>query len=214
MHPLDLPSTSVNFCQLSVRPQELPLTVRASAGTSVNFAQHSIRLWELPSISVNFPYVSGKFHQLSVHPLELPSTSVNYPGALGILSNSVNFLWIRRPSVNFCQLSVRLWDLSSTFRASVELSVKFGGPSVRLRDLPSISVSFPCVCGTFCQFWSTLRASAVPSINFRHLSVFGGTFRHFPSTFHASVGCSVNFCQLLCICRTFRQFPTSFHASL
>ena len=52
-------------------------------------------------------------------------------------------------SINFCQLSVHPRDHASNFHASVRHSV-----------------NFPFVRGTFRQLWSTLRVSAVPSINF------------------------------------------------
>ena len=64
-----LPWTSVNLCQLFVRPWDLPSTFRASAGSLPTF-----RASEGPSIE--FPYIRGRsinFRQLSVHPRDYPS---------------------------------------------------------------------------------------------------------------------------------------------
>ena len=108
-----------------------------------------------------------------------------------------------RPSVNFCQLSVHLRNLPSTFCASVELL--------------SNSLSFSCVRGLFekvpygcwisCQHHSTFRAVAGLSVSFLCIR---GTFRQLLSTFHASKGLFVNF---PCVCRTFRELPSTFCAS-
>ena len=62
------------------------------------------------------------------------------------------------------------------------------------------SVNFPCVCVTFCQLQSTIRAAAGPSVGFLCIS---GTFHEYSVCLHNIPSTSVNF---PCICRTFHQF--------
>ena len=104
-----------------------------------------------------------------------------------------------RPSVNFCQLSVHLRNLPSTFCASVEIlcpnsvsfscvrglfeKVQYGcwifcQHQLTFRAVAGLSVSFLCIRGTFCQlsirsrdYLFTFRVSARHSVNFRQLSV-------------------------------------------
>ena len=122
-------------------------------------------------------------------------------------------------SSNFCQLSVSLLDLSSTFHAAVDITSTFLAPaqpsvnfhqlSVRLSDLPwtvlmaawpsvkflcgcGHSVNFLCVSTTFRQYPPFLPCIHWPSVSLHLLSVL----RNFPSIFRASTGPSVNFCQL------------------
>ena len=127
---------------------------------------------------------SINFRQLSVHPRDYPSTfrvsvgpSVRLPSTFSatmlpcVLSAYVNF---KRVHMTICQLSVHPRDIQLTFRASMGLSVSFHQFSVHLWEHASNfnasvrhSVNFPFVCGTFRQLWSTLRVSAVPSVNYR-----------------------------------------------
>ena len=110
------------------------------------------------STSVNFSCIPRTLHQLSVC-------------LLNILEN---FHAAARPSVNFCQLSVHLRNLPSTFCASAELI--------------SNSVSFLCFRGLFEKF----RTAVGSSVNTSQLSV---RLRDFPSAFCASTGHSFNFRQ-------------------
>ena len=148
--------------------------------------------------------------------------SVNFLCFYGTLSTFANFLCgcgtfrqlpstfraAAGPSINFCQLSVRQQDLPSTLFAAA-------GPSVNLL----------CSCSTFCQlplpfcaawdFLSILHALAVPSVNFRHLSMPLETFHQLSMwpqdlspTFRAVTEPTVNFqqhsVQLQVLSSTFR----------
>ena len=77
VRPWDLPPPSVNsscvlgtFCQYFVHPWDLPKTIRTADGPSVNFSQLTVLLRD----SVNFPCNDGTYCQLSMHPRDLPST--------------------------------------------------------------------------------------------------------------------------------------------
>ena len=155
VHPLDFPSTLVNFscaqgnfCQLSVHPMDiLPITVNllyingsfhqllsffcASERSSINSCEHSLHLKDLLSTSVKFRASAGHFvyfRQCFVHPLDLPSTFRANAG----------------PSLYFYQLSVRPQNLLSTFCTAE-------GPSI----------NHPL----------TFRAFVDPAVNFRHISL-------------------------------------------
>ena len=129
----NLPSTSVHFQCISRILHQL-LCIRGT------FHQLSVRpqiFLQLVSTSVNFQCGRGTLCQHSVRPQDLPSTfrastgpSVNFPGSHGIFRKIVStFLASKGPSVNFhqlslqpanfCQLSVYLCDLPSTFCTAV-----------------------------------------------------------------------------------------------
>ena len=153
-----LPSTSVNFLQ----PLELHSTFCASVGPSVHFPCICRTFRQLPSTlsasagpCIKFLCVSGTFSQLSVRSWYLPSVW----SALRVCAV---------PSVNFHQYFVHPWDLPKR--------------SVRLMDLPSTSVNYPCGLGTYCQL----------SVHPRDLQ----------STFWPSAGSFINF---QCGLGTFRQ---------
>ena len=223
LHPLDLPSTSVDFPsisgtinQQSVHQWDLSSTFSESAGPALNFPrirgtfrQPLSTFCASAGHSVNFLFIRGTFRQLSVRPLGLPSS---------FCKAVVSFVY-------FCQLSVCLWGIlwnhhasagpPSTFRTAAWPSINFNQLYVRPRKLPS-----------------TFGAATGPSINFRQLLYILGTFR---LTFHWTVGSSITFSQIsvrcirqlvstfraaagpsvnfLCVCTTFRQLPISFYAS-
>ena len=211
-------SAYVNFtfvrrtiCQLSVQQSDIPSifvhprdsspTFSAFAGSSVSFHQLSVRPLNIPSTSINIPCGHGTFHQFSVQLRDLSPTFRASEGP------SINFPYVRGRSVNFCQLSVWLRDYqifmcqrnilssSANIRAASGPSINLRQLSMRLQNLLSTSVNFPCIhvtfrqlastfCasvghsvifpfirGTFRQLWSILRVSTVPSVNFRELFV-------------------------------------------
>ena len=164
---------SVNCCQLSMRPGDLPSTsvklqcdqeiicelsanFHAAGRPSVNFRQHFV--WSGDSV---------KCHQLSVQPGDLLSTYVNIlccqetfhqlPSTFCAAGRpSINFVifpcgW--GPSVNFCQRSVQPGDLLSTY------------------------VNILCCQETFHQLPSTFCAAGRPSINFVIFPCGWETFR-------------------------------------
>ena len=124
---MNFPCNNGTSCQLSIRPRDLPSTFHMSAGYSIDL------------------------HQLYVHPRVHPSF----------------FCASVVPFINFSQLSVHPRDLPSTFLASVRLSIKFLCgcrtfrklllTSVHPQHLPSTSINFPCISGTFHELKSTFR---------------------------------------------------------
>ena len=141
----------------------------------------------LPVHRQHFQCINWTFWQLLVRRRHIPSTSEASTGP------SVNILCV---DVAFRQLPVLLWhfcQLPSTFHVAAGPSINFRQLSVRQRDLPSTlfaaagpSFKLPCSCGTFrqlllpfCAAWdfpSILHALAIPSVNFRHLSMLLETF--------------------------------------
>ena len=128
----------------------------------------------------------------------------------------------KRPSVNFCQISVQPgelpssfrkargillnsvyppcgWEtirqLSSTFRAAGRLSINFCQHSVRPGH-PSTSVNSPLGRETFCELPSIFHAAEHFSSTFINISYGRETFRRPSSTFHAAGRPSVKLCQL------------------
>ena len=85
-------------------------------------------------------------------------------------------------SANFCQLSMRLRDLPSTFHAAADITSTFLHP----HTLPSTSINIPCIHGTFRELFMQLQT-------LRRLSCTRTPFRRLPSTFRASAVPSVNF---------------------
>ena len=113
VQPGDLPPTSVNFpCDQEVFSQ-LPSNFHAASRS--------------PPTSVNLPCCWEIFRQLFMRPVGLPITSGNFScDSATFRELPSTFLASRRPSVQFCQLSVQQ------------------------RELPSKSVNFPCD-QNFCQ---------------------------------------------------------------
>ena len=192
----------------------------------------------IPSTFINFLFATRPFinlRQLPVRPLVLTGPSVNFK-CLRMIFRQIpsTFSASARPSCNFCQLSVQLWDISSKFD------------------------NFPCGCETLCQLLvrprclgqlfvqqkdhlSNFYVAAGPSVNFHELSVQPqdllsisvnslcacGTFHQLPSTVRAVVRHSVIYLLLslrsrnlpltsvnfLCFLGTFRPFSVNFHAS-
>lgn len=83
------------------------------------------------------------------------------------------------PPINFCQLSMRL------------------------RNLPSNTVHFPCGHWAICEFSLTLCAATGPPINFSPI----------PSTYRDAVESSVNFCQLFMQPRDLTSTSVNFQAA-
>ena len=145
------------FCQLLS-------TFRASAGPPANFLygkgtvhQLSVRPQDLPSTAVNiscFRKIHLKFSMLLP---DLPSTSINFlsiRGTCHLLSvrpqNFHQILSAFYVSVGASKSSVRLLDLLSTSVVFPCSRGTFRQLSVHLRDIPSTSVNFPCIQGTVC----------------------------------------------------------------
>ena len=98
-----------------------------------------------------------------------------------------------RPSVNFCQLSVRPGELLSNSVNFPCGQKRFHEFSVRPGNFPSSSINFPCCRETFCQVPSNLCVAGRLSVNL--------------STFSVVRRLSVNF---LCSQETFRQLLSTF----
>ena len=77
--PLHLPLTFCAFAGPSVNFHELPSIFRASMGTSVNFCVVSVHPQNFPSTTVNFPYFRMTFRQLSQNLWACAGPSVNFP---------------------------------------------------------------------------------------------------------------------------------------
>ena len=124
---------------------------------SVNFCELTVLPGDLPSTSVNFPCCQKTFRQLSVNTGDLPLTFVNLPCFQYIfLQFTSTFHVARRPSANFCELYMWPEEIPSTFCASgrsAQIFVYFPCGWETFRPLPSTFV--PPV--TFCQLLSTFR---------------------------------------------------------
>ena len=146
---VDLPSTSVNFpcsagpsgnfpsvtgpsvqfCLLSVWPQDLLSAFRSTAGLFVNlpcdrgtfsqllFDHGNFRQLPLPFCAAGGPSVS--LHHLSMLPGDFPSS---YSAAAG---HTVNFCQLSVGCMTFLQLSLRLQDHPSIFHVVMGLSINF-----------------------------------------------------------------------------------------
>ena len=188
-----------------------------------------MRPWNLPSTFMNFLCIRKTFLKLSTLPKDFPSTcrvsvgtSVNFLHAFcrTFSQLQLTFRASVETSFNFCQLSMLLPDLPTTFLVAVAPFVNISQISVRPRDIPQISLrsgdlpsTFPLAtdppsasiiftCGheTFHKISLQPRDLLSTSVNFPCIR---GTFRHLVvrpqdilSTFRASVGPSVNFHQL------------------
>ena len=158
---------SVNFCQLSMQPGELPSTFRAARRPSVKLSELSVQRETFRSSvrsSVKFRQIStlpGDLQsscKISVQPGELPSTYVNFLFGLEL---SVHFLelfvspgHILSTSINIPCRWENFFQFPSTFRAARRLSVNICQFFMRVRDLPS-----------------TFRAPWRLSVNFHQLSL-------------------------------------------
>ena len=147
----------------------------------MNFRQLAVRLRDIPSTFrastgpyINFLSVCETFLKISCSCQTFRQLLSTFCASA---EPSIYFLCVCRSSIKFCQLFVCPWAFQKS--------------SVRLLDLLSTPVNFPCGCGTF-----------------RQLSVCPREFRHLPSTFHSSKGLSVYF---LCVCGTFRQLSVHLH---
>ena len=126
---------SLNFCQVSVQSGDLSSTVnfecsqktfhqilsifRATKIPSFNFCKLLLRPIHIPSTSDNLQCRRESFCELLSTFLEagrLLSTSIKLPFDLGTFHQLPSTLLADgRPSVNFCQLSVRRGGIPSTF---------------------------------------------------------------------------------------------------
>ena len=189
----DLQSTSVKFCQFSVRPENLP-------STSVNFHVDSRpfanslccrgNFRHLPSNFLAAGRASVNFRQVFVLPGDLKSTSDKSPciwEAFYKLPSTYHAA--RRSSVNIPCGRETFREIPSTFRAARRLSVNFRHLSLRPEDLPS-----------------TLPAAGRPSVTFCQQSVRPGTCRQLYFRSAVLLSTSVHF---LCRQDTFRQLPSS-----
>ena len=175
---------SVNICQISVRPRDLPsrsIKFCVAGRSSGNFGQLSERPVDLPSIFHVAGRPSINFCQLSVQPGDLPQISTNFlfhprtstfhdVGKLFIFPcGRETFYQLQstlhaagRSSISFCLLPLQTEDLPSTFRMARGTSVNFRLPILWPKGLPSTSVNF--------------RVARRPSINFRQISMWPEEF--------------------------------------
>ena len=155
---------SVNFCLLSVRPEDLLPTCRLTGRPSVNFSEVSVQTEDLPSTSGYFLCGRETFRKLSSTFRAIGRTSVNFCAA-------------RRHSVDNPCACVNFRQLPSMFRAAKSLpSTSLNFPcrwetfchlcqlSVLTGEIPTTSVNFPCGCETFLQLPSPFRAARRPSV--------------------------------------------------
>ena len=187
-----LPCVCGSFCQLrqlSVCARVHLLTFRASAGLSVNFHQLSVRPQDLPPTCVDSMFVSGTF---SHFPLTIcasmgPSKNVlctcwtfrqlqaTFRAVVGPSGNSQcghrTFLQVAStfraavvPSATFHVVA----GSSVNFSSSHGCSVNFHQLSVHQRDLPTTKGKFPCCHGTFHILSVQTRG---PSVKLLQLSV-------------------------------------------
>ena len=164
---LDLLSTSVNFSSCRGIFRQLSVHLRDILSTSVNFRVAT-------GLSVNFLCIRGTYHRHSMCPWkfrELPSTccvsaghSVNFPYVSTILRLIPSTLSpIKGPSVNFLCICGTLHQLPSNFLACSRPSINFlcdrwpfcklPSTLVHPRHLPSTSIKFLCICGSFHQMF-------------------------------------------------------------
>ena len=135
---------------------------------------------DLPSTAVNISCDCKIYLKFSILLPDLPLNSVNFlsiHGTFHLLSvcpqNFHQILSAFHVSVGTSKSSVRLLDLLSTSVVFPCSRWTFRLLSVHPRDIPSTSVNFPCISGT--------------------ILCVGGNFRELPSTFCASAGPFVNF---------------------
>ena len=117
-------------------PQDLLSTFCACAGLSVDFRE--------------LLCIRGTFRQLSMLPQGLSSA---FRMAAGL-------------SVKFQQTSVHLQYLPSTSDNFLGTREIFRKQSAQRQNLPSISVDFPCIGGTYHKLPPTFREAGGPPVNF------------------------------------------------
>ena len=114
---------SINFRQLSMYLRDYPSNFCLSAEHCVIFSKHSVQPWGFPSTSANFCTFSAP--------------PVNIPCDRGSFSHiQSTFCAVMGLFATFCQLFVRLQDVSLTFLAPAHPSINFHLHSMRPRDLP------------------------------------------------------------------------------
>ena len=185
MLPGDLPSTSVNsscnqktflkFRQLSVRPEDLVLTLRMAMET---FRQYFVWPGDAPSTFRVAGRPSVNFCQLPMWPGVLTSTSINF---LFGRENFRKLPSIFHAAVCLCVQPEIFCQLSSTFCAAMRPSVNFCHLSMRLEDCPS-----------------TFIVARTPSVHLSHFLCCQETFRQLPSTLRATRRHSLNSVNFLC----------------
>ena len=177
VHPRDIPSTCVNFCASAGHSVNFlcihgTFSQPASAGPCVKVScisrtfshlQYTFRVAVGPS--VNILCGQGTFCQLQSTFHASMGPSLNFPCGRGTFrqhslwleDHSSTFLASVGLSVNFREGSVCPWDFTSILHASVnfrQLSVRLGELCqlfLYLRVLQRTSVNLPCVCGTIHQ---------------------------------------------------------------
>ena len=148
---------------------QLPSTFHASGRTSIKFHQAFVRPGDLCKLQSNFCAAKSPF-------VKFPQRRYAFYQPL------LTFHTVWRPSVKFCQHSVRPGDLPST---TIKCFTAVGHLAT--------SGNIPCDRETFREFPSTFRSTGRSSINFRQLSVWPAVLL---STFHLAKRSFVNFCQL------------------
>ena len=208
----------VNFCQLSVRLRDLPLTFVNFLCIQETICQFSVRQQDLPTTSVNFPYICGTFRKLPLTFYASAGTSIKYQCSSRISLN-IRQLYVRQfvhgtfrqlPS-KFCLSVENILCGSWTFRLTSD-NFLYGQGSfrqvfMRKQDLQSYSVNIPCSR----RLPSTCVNISCGRGTYRQLSVHP---QDLSPTFRASEGPSINFLyvrgrsinfhQLLHILGTFR----------
>ena len=159
---------SINFCQIFVRPADLPSTSIRFSCSSCNLRQYFEQPGDVLLISVNILYGWETFHQILSILRVAGRPSVNFPCC-----------W-----ENFRQLSGRQGDLSSTFVIFPCYQETFCQLFVSPED------NFMSDRETFRQFTPAFREGRRPFV----IILFGReTLHQLQSTSHARVGPSVNF---------------------
>ena len=74
---------SVNFCQFSLSPRDIPSTSIKFSWFRGIFHQHFLHSWDILSTSVNFSCTRSIFRKQYARPQNLPSASVNCPCICG-----------------------------------------------------------------------------------------------------------------------------------
>ena len=207
----------VNFCQLSVQSgnfSQLPSTLHL---TFCRLIVRSQDFQTLPSIFlaavgpfVNFPCGHGTFRHLSVRSQELTSNFMNFPYGLRIFHQILSpFHAAGEPSIYFCQCSMQLQYLLSTFGLAAGLFVNFLYGCGNLPQLSVLPLDLP----------STFSASAGPPVTYRQVAMqpldlpstsiifpcYRESFVHFHQLSKPLQHIPSTFVIFPCSCETFRQ---------
>ena len=106
---------SINFCQLSVQPEDLPSTSCSAGRHSINFFEVSVRPGDLLSTSFNNPCGQETFWPIPSIFCTAERPSVNFHQLFCVARRCyVNFRVAGRPSVNICKIFMPPGDLLST----------------------------------------------------------------------------------------------------